>query len=320
MLVTGATGAVGRRLTAWLGDHGARVRVLVRQPADVLGAASVRHGDITSPDDVAAAVAGMDAVVHLAALLHVTNPPPALDAEYRRINDDATAGLVRACERAGVQRLVYASTIAVYGPRVAGLAPVDEKSPCRPATSYARTKLAGEAHVLAARSAAGRPLGVVLRLGAVYGPGIKGNYRRLFDALARGRYVQVGDGRNRRSLVHEVDVARAVGLALTHPDAPGGTFNVTDGSTPTVADIVAAMCGALGRRPPRLRVPVSLARVAAGAVEVASHAVRRRPPVTRAAIDTLVEDVAVDGHLLQRRLGFVPSMSLAEGWRDAANG
>lgn len=315
VLVTGATGAVGQTITRSLAAAGARVHVLVRRPTPVEGASVTHVGDITQPSSLRAALEGCDAVVHLAALLHITAPTAALDADYRRVNDEATASLVEAGRAAGVSRIVYASTIAVYGPQASGVV-LDEGTPCLPDTAYGRTKLAGEQHVRAARGAAGQPLGVVLRFGAVYGVGVKGNYRRLFDALAGRRYVQIGAGVNRRTLIHETDLAGAVLLALTHPDAAGQTFNVTDGQVHEVRQIVAAICEAQGRAVPRLRVPVAVARVGAGLVERLWRLGGRPAPVTRAAIEKLVEDVAVDGRLLQRRLGFVPQFSLRDGWRD----
>lgn len=277
----------------------------------------MHSGDITAPETIAAALPGIDTVVHLAALLHLTDPSRALDDQYRRVNDQATASLVDACNAADVRRIVHLSTIAVYGPGLPGGPPLDEYAPCAPATAYGRTKLASERHVLGARRGIdGDPLGVVLRLGAVYGVGIKGNYRRLVEALARGRYVHIGAGRNRRVLVHEQDVADAVVLAAHHPAAAGRIYNVTDGQLHELRDIVAAICRALGRPVPRLRVPVSLARIGALGLEVLADLIGRRALVTRTAIDTLVEDVAVDGGRLQRDLGFAPRFDLEGGWRD----
>jgi UDP-glucose 4-epimerase len=318
VLVTGASGAVGRIVTRALADAGAHVHALLRRPTRIPGVSSVEIGDITDPTAVDRAVQGCDALVHLAALLHIPNPPAALADEYARVNDDATAHLVASSRDAGVSRVVFASTISVYGPPGADVM-LDERSACHPDTPYARTKLAAETHVRAATRADGEALGVVLRLAAVYGVGVKGNYRRLLEALARRRYVQVGAGRNRRVLVHEADVARAVLLALTHPDAPGQTFNVTDGEVHEVREIVACMCDALGEPVPRVRVPVRLARMGAGMLELGSRLMGRSSPVTRAALDKLVEDVAVDGRLLQQRLGFVPQMSLSAGWRDVVS-
>ena len=211
---------------------------------------------------------------------------------------------------------MYASTIAVYGPTAPGAAPATEDAGCAPDTPYARTKLAGEQHLVGAAAPDGTPLGVALRLAAVYGPGVKGNYQRLVQAMARGLYVPVGPGTNRRTLVHESDVATAVLLAATGAAAAGRTFNVTDGKVHEVRVIVAAIASALGRRPPRLHVPVGVARMAAAAVAALSRALARPAPVTRATIDKLLEDVAVDGTRLEETLGFVPAFDLQTGWRD----
>jgi UDP-glucose 4-epimerase len=94
---------------------------------------------------------------------------------------------------------------------------LDENSPVQPDTFYAQTKLAAEKIVLNARGAGGQPLGTVLRLGAVYGSRIKGNYERLTHALARHRFIPIGNGSNRRTLIYDQDVASAAVLALQHP-------------------------------------------------------------------------------------------------------
>lgn len=317
VLVTGATGAIAGPVLTLLASAGADVHALVRRPSAALPPPITTHvGDITDPSAVRAAVDGAHAVVHLAALLHVVDPTPALEAEYTRVNDVATAGLMQAACAAGVGRVVHASTIAVYGATGAGAAPLDEDAPCRPATAYARSKLAAEAHVLGATDAAGQPIGVVLRLAAVYGAGIKGNYRRLLDALARRRYLPVGDGGNRRTLVHEVDVARAVVQALTHPRAAGRCYNVTDGHCHEVRAIVAAMCAALGRRAPRLRAPVPVVRGGVALLAALATVAGRRPPVSPASLETLLEDVAIDGGRFMAELGYRPAFGLEAGWRD----
>jgi nucleoside-diphosphate-sugar epimerase len=105
-------------------------------------------------------------------------------------------------------------------------------------------------------------------------------------------------------------------LALHHPVAAGHVYNVTDGHVHEVRAIVVAICQALGRPVPRLRVPVFLARTAAAAVEGLAALVGRRAPVTRTSIDKLVEDVAVDGGRIQRSLGYSPRFDLVRGWRD----
>lgn len=316
-LVTGATGAVGPRLVEMLCQAGWQVRVLARQrpPATLFPAqVEICLGEITDPAAVRDAVQGVQVVFHLAALLHISNPSPELRPMYEQINVAGTRHVVEAALAAGVRCLVFFSTIAVYGYNSGRL--LDESATPAPDTYYGQTKLAAEGIVLAARCADGRPLGVVLRPGAVYGARVKGNYRLLLNLLRRGWFLPIGDGRNRRSLIYDRDLAQAALLAATHPDAAGGIFNVTDGRVHQMDEIIAAICAALGRRPPRLRLPVRPVRLVAGVAEKAARLIGLASPLTRAAVDKFTEDAAVDGRLLQSHLGFEPQYDLQAGWRE----
>ena len=317
VLVTGATGAVGPLVVAAFHEAGYRVRTLslsfpsaVDWPDDV----EIMTGDVTDLAVVQRAVQGVDAVVHLAALLHVVNPPLSLRERYERINVGGTANVVAGACRAGVRRIVFFSTIAVYGSSSGGF--LTEEATPQPVTLYARTKLTAERAVLEARDPDGRPIGVVLRLGSVYGSRVKGNYRTLARLLARGRFIPLGSGANRRTLIYDRDVVSAALLATTHPDAGGRVFNVTDGQVHTVKAIIATLCAALGRRPPRLVLPVGPVRGLVGFVETGARICGVQPPLTRVTIDTYTEDVAVAGERFRKELGFVPQYDLAAGWRE----
>lgn len=317
ILVTGATGAVGPRVVASLVEAGCRIRTLSLDPPPPglwPEGIETQLGDITDRSVVHTAMQGIDGVIHLAALLHVANPPASLQPEYERINVGGTAAVVEAARQAGVGRMVFFSTIAVYGHSAGGI--LMEDSPVRPDSFYAQTKLAAERIVLAAKRADGRPLGAVLRLGAVYGSRIRGNYRRLLIALARGRFAPIGPGTNRRTLVYDRDVGRAAVLAAVHPDAAGRIFNVTDGRIHTMETIIGALCDALGRRPPLLTLPANAIRGLAGILEDGARFCGLSSPVVRATIDKYTEDVAVDGRRFCDRLGFVPRYDLASGWRE----
>lgn len=312
-LVTGATGALGLSLVQQLLDAGNRVRALVREmpasrvlPPDV----DLFQGDITDAASVRAAMTGVTHAFHLAAKLHVVRPPPAMRAEYERVNVGGTEIVAREAERAGVERLVFFSTIAVYGP--SGHDRFTEETLPRPDTLYGETKLAAERPVLGAGGPS-QPIGTVLRVAATYGARVKGNYRRLLHALARGRFVPIGAGDNRRTLVFETDVARAALLAARHPHAAGAVFNVTDGQVHTVHAIVDAISRALARPAPRLSVPVAPARFAAALADAGAAVLGRRQPFA-AALAKYLEDIAVDGTALESRLGFRPEVGLADGW------
>lgn len=319
VLVTGATGSVGPSLVEGLLRHGYSVRCLVRSPqaATVLPPGTETYsGDITDAGAMGRAMAGVDAVMHLAALLHVTSPPLPHE-EYRRVNVGGTETVVSAARAAGVRQLVFFSTIAVYGPSQGRV--LSETSACHPPSLYARTKLDAELVALRARRQDGEPLSAVLRLAAVYGGRVKGNYHRMVRALSRHRFVPVGPGLNRRTLVYESDVARAAILALEHSRARGQVYNVSDGRFHTTAEIVDAICAALGRRVPRLNVPLAPARLAVRWGERAAALIGVRTPVTSATLETYTEDVAVDGSFIRSDLGFAPMGDIAQGWKVAVS-
>jgi len=276
----------------------------------------IRLGDITDTAVAFAAMSGIDAVVHLAALLHIVNPPSNLRERYERINVGGTATVVDAAIKADVKRVVLTSTIGVYGP--SGGRVLDEESTAVPDSFYGQTKLAAERIVLAARRADdGQPIGTVLRLAAVYGSRVKGNYSRLVQALAGGRFLPIGHGSNRRTLVYDKDVAAAVRMALEHPHAAGQVFNVTDGEIHTLRRIIEAICAGLGRRPPRVALPVTPIRLGLGVADSLGRAIGRDLPVNSTMLEKYLEDVAVDGTKIMRELGFRPAYDLTAGWREA---
>lgn len=317
VLVTGATGAVGPHLVSLLYQEGYQVCTLTRHepnPALLPDRAEVFVGDITNRRDVQMAIKDCDAVIHLAALLHIVDPPDSLKPQYERVNIEGTHIVVEEAMRANVKRLIYFSTINVYGPTDGNV--VTEISTPNPDTFYAATKLAAEKIILEARNVDSNPCGVVLRLGAVYGTRVKGNYYRLLHAMANGRFIPIGDGTNRRTLIYDKDVARAALLALQHPNAVGRIFNVTDNVFHTVSDIIEAMCTALGRKPPPFVLPVVPMRWTAAFLEDSAKFIGLKSPVTRSTIDKYTEDIAVDGTRIQRELDFTPTYDLDQGWRE----
>jgi nucleoside-diphosphate-sugar epimerase len=315
ILVTGATGAVGPRVVNELCAGGFIVRTLSadRIAAGILpNEVDARVGDINDACTVGAAVDGAEAVIHMAALLH---NPEAVAEKYERINVGGTATLVEAAARAGARRILFFSTIAVYGQYRGEV--FTENSMPKPETPYARSKLAAERIVLDAIDSEGNSIGVVLRPAAVYGSRIRGNYERLAKSLAAGRFIPVGDGSNRRALIYDQDLAHAAILAMEHPMAAGRIFNASDGAAHSLENIVTAICRALGRNRPRFRLPLGPARFAAGIAESLALGVGCKPLVTRSMIDKYNEDVVVDSSLISKELGFAPKYGLLEGWNEA---
>ena len=309
--MTGAAGAIGQALVRTLLRQGYRVGALVRKEGDerlLPGDVEIIRGDITDRNALLRGADGVDCVFHLAAKPHRDLPGSALHSEYVRVNVEGSRQLARALKEARVGRLVFFSTINVYGTGpTSGL--YTEESPLSPISWYAETKAEAE-RVLLSESPA-----VVLRLGAVYGPCMRNNYMRLLFALRKRMFVPIGPGRNRRTLVYVADACEAALLVARHSDAQGQVFNVTDGGVHSFQEIIHAMSLALGRRAPALHVPVGAARLAAMGVDAVTSVLGRGEMSASYAINKIIEDLAVSGAKLGR-LGFRPKFDLHRGWEE----
>lgn len=144
VLITGATGAIGPRVTEACISAGYVVRTLsmdsggVRSPRMRLEA---RVGDITDAEEIRSAAQGVDAVIHLAGLLHINDPPASMRSEYERVNIGGILNVLEAARDAGASRVVFFRTIAVYGPASEPGAVVDDATHTRPETMYGKRGL-----------------------------------------------------------------------------------------------------------------------------------------------------------------------------------
>lgn len=309
-LVTGATGAVGPSLVSYLIQRGYEVRTFSRSPS--LSGTShplVSHflGSINNAAALAPALKGVDIVFHLAAKLHIENPAPELGFEYQLVNVEGTKQVASQAAKAGASRIVYFSTVKVYGIRQRQ--PVEETCTPSPKTMYAQTKLEGE---LAVQSTPGID-STVLRLSPVYGPRLKGSWERLVRAIARGRFLPIGNLNNVHSLTHVDDVARAALLVAEHPNAIGQTFNLVGHENPTMRDILGAIYSAYGKQLPSVHFPSNLALFGTLVMERSLSIIGKRTPLPVEALRQLIEDEAYSAARL-RALGFNPQVSLTDGW------
>ncbi len=312
-LVTGATGFLGSHIAEQLAREGHTVRVLARRTSDrsFLRGLDVEEalGDITQPDTLPAAVAGVDAVIHAAGLVKARSA-----AEFNSVNAEGTANLLSALPSAETTpRFVLISSLAAHGPSEDGRPrPVD--APATPISAYGRSKLKAEEMV---RAWAGKPAGagaVIIRPPVIYGPRDRGLLT--FFRLARWRLAPLlGDGANTISCVYVEDAARAVALAATASDeAPIATYTLDDGAVYTWRELLASVEQAIGRKALRITSPPWAFTAAALLSETYGHLRRQAVTFTRDKVKEMRQRHWVCSHdEISRDLGWTPRVTLKQG-------
>lgn len=297
ILVTGASGFVGTALCAHLATTGHTPRPAVRTPRGLRG--EVVMGDIDAQTDWTAALSGCDAVVHLAARVHVMHDT-AHDtlALYRATNTDATLNLARQAACAGVRRLVFISSIKVNGEgRASAYRETDSAAPEDP---YAQSKWEAEQGLLALARDTGLEV-VILRPPLVYGPGVSANFRRLMDVVERGWPLPLGAIHNRRSLLYLGNFVDAITRGICHPAAAGQTFLLDDGVPVSTPELIRALAHALHRPARLLPLPPALLVLAGTLLG------------KRAAVSRLTGSLYADTRLIQSRLDWTPPFTMQAG-------
>jgi nucleoside-diphosphate-sugar epimerase len=300
-LVSGANGFVGRALCHLLAERGFRVRALLHHdyngPWHEQFVCDLGNGGV--PPD---ACLGVDGIFHLAGLAHLPDQYGPADSLYWQVNVDGTRLLLDAAKAAGVGRFIYFSSVkAVADP---GEDCVDETWDELPADAYGRSKRAAEQLVL---SASEQGLHVsVLRPTLVYGPGVKGNLRRMVDAVARGRFPPLPELHNRRSMVSVYDLADAAWLTMTTDAANSGVYIVADGMDYSTRAMYLAICQAVGRKPPSWSLPMWLLETGAQVGDMLGRTAGRPMPFSSLALSRLCGSACYRADRLRAELAWKP--------------
>jgi nucleoside-diphosphate-sugar epimerase len=314
VLVTGAKGFLGQAVVAQLLSQNIAVRTTDLPGKSSQNLPDFHPLDLVQSGSLAELLRGVSCVMHLAGRAHRFHRENVEKEVFFRVNVAATDNLLRAAIEAGAAHFVYISSVAVYGPSLGTMRV--ETDPCQPQGPYAQSKCEAERRVCELASRTGIRA-TVLRPVTLIGEGDPGNVARLLATIDRGRFVWIGSGANRKSLIHRDDAAR--GLCLASQRTTGEAvevYNLT-ALSPTMREIVEEIAGALGKKTPTWHIP------AGWALRLGSLLSRCGPGGGRfAAIKNTLEkwiaDDLYDGGKLRQDVGFQARISLAEGMRREA--
>ena len=306
VLVTGASGFIGQALCDALEVQGHRVRRATRKSPDRAQSPAFAVGNIGPDTNWRAAVTGCDAVVHLAAHVHVMRGQAgdAVDA-FHRVNVEGSENLARLAARAGVRRFVYLSSVKANGEASAEGA-FAETDPVMPMDAYGVSKAQAEKRLRTISTETGMEV-VIVRPPLVYGPGVKANFLSLLRAVDSGVPLPLSSVSNLRSLVYVGNLVHALGACLVHPAAANRTFFVSDDHDVSTPQLVREIARALGRKPLLFPLPPMLL-LGIGTLTGRAEQIAR-----------LTGSLQVDVSSIKSTLAWQPPFSMQQGLAETAS-
>ena len=312
VLVTGASGFIGRCLCQKLMDDGCEVTAMLRR-AQTGPWRHVLESDLAQGEMDPRALDGVDTIFHLAGKAHTRAKNAIENAEYEAVHVHGTRSLLRTARQAGVRACVLLSSVKAMGE--GGVEAWDESTPCFPQNPYGITKLAAERIVLEELPL---PCSVVLRPTLVYGAGSKGNLDLMIRAVQKGVFPSVAFPANRRSMIHVQDVVQACLLAATNPAACGQVYVLTDGNEYSTKEMLGWIHEALGKRP-GLPLPFGALKAAAFFGDMVER-FGILSPFNRDRLDKLAGSARYSNAKICRELGFALSWDLRRGINEMVEG
>jgi UDP-glucose 4-epimerase len=254
VLITGASGFVGRHLSPVLARQGWVVRRAVRRPS--LNDDDVVIESIGSDTDWSSALEGVEAVVHLAARVHHPHEESSTEL-YRSVNTEGTLRLARCAGKAGVRQFIFVSTVLVHGRSNDGHAPFTERDVLTPQGIYGLSKAAAESGLKSLAQESDMSI-TVIRPPLVYGSGAKGNFALLARAVKLGIPLPFAAIRNHRAFLSVENLASFISRRLLKPDGKFEIFLVADAEQVSTPEFIRRLARAAGARPRLFPMPTSL--------------------------------------------------------------
>ena len=306
VLLIGGSGFIGSRFMPVLRGRGHEVSNL-----DLVDSPAIDRittiGDVTDAAAVTAASADRDVIVNLAAVHRDDLRPVSL---YDRVNVDGARAVVAAAESKGIARILFTSSVAVYGLDMNDAA---EDSVPEPKNHYGRTKLEAEKVFRVWADADPARSLVIVRPSVVFGEGNRGNVYNLARQVASGRFLMVGDGTNRKSMTYVGNIVEYLADALNSP-AGTHTINYADKPDLSMRELIDVLRTTMQLRGNRARLPLPVGMAAGHAFDLVARFTRRTFPISAIRIRKFVSDTTVNTDRLTAT-GYTPRYSLSEGIR-----
>ncbi|MBT3812250.1 MAG: SDR family oxidoreductase [Gammaproteobacteria bacterium] len=274
VLVTGATGFIGKALVQTLVAQQFNVVAGVRQIDESQSDAQIELGDLCAATDFSAVLQDIDVVIHLAARAHIMhNRASDPLAAFRKVNTAGTLNLAIQAAEAGVKRFIFISSIKVNGELTTSNAAFQVELIAPPLDPYALSKYEAEQGLMSLTHSTSMQV-VIIRPPLVYGPDVKANFAKMINWLAKGIPLPFGAIHNKRSLIALDNLLSFIMLCITHPKATNEVFLIADGEDVSTTQLLQKIAHALHKKSVLVPVPVSWMRIVAalcGKQEVANR-------------------------------------------------
>ncbi|MDP1522633.1 MAG: SDR family oxidoreductase [Methylotenera sp.] len=307
ILVTGASGFVGKSLCAELLSQGYSVLAAVRSSSSVVkNAEMVTIGEIDGDADWTDALKGVDVVIHLAARVHVMKDT-ALEplTEFRKVNVEGTLNLALQAAEAGVKRFIFISSIGVNGNATDLERSFTADDTPHPHDPYSVSKYEAELGLQKIAKETGLEV-VIIRPPLIYGYDAPGNFKKLINALVKRLPLPLGAIHNKRSFVYVGNLVDLIIRCINHPAAANQVFLVSDGHDLSTTELLRGCAVALGVKARLLPVPKSL-------IEVGAALLGKRNVAQR-----LCGNLQLDITKARTLLGWTPPYTIGQGLRATA--
>ena len=299
ILVTGATGFIGKQLSRSLTESGHEVHCTSRSHTSKdFASRELITCDLESAGNLDHLTTGCDAIVHLAGRAHVMSDDPATsESLYISANVDVTRKLAQSAARTGVKQMILMSSVKVNGESTTTDSPFTSQDTPNPQDPYGRSKTQAEQALWEVASTSALE-GVVIRPPLVYGPGVRANFASLIGIVNRGIPLPLGSIHNKRSFVSIDNLVDCIATVLQSSTAAGQTFLVSDGHDLSTPELIRSIASALHKSPMLIPFPPALLKLATTTAG------------KRGAYDRLCGSLTVDIALTKQKLSWTPPFTV----------